>query len=44
MDETGLKYNLIMAAAVITILPIFIVFLVAQKYFIGGLTAGAVKE
>ena len=44
MDETGLKYNLIMAAGVITILPIFIVFLVAQKYFIGGLTAGAVKE
>ncbi len=44
MDETGLKYNLIMAAGVITILPIFVVFLVAQKYFIGGLTAGAVKE
>lgn len=44
MDETGLKYNLVMAAGVITILPIFIVFLVAQKYFIGGLSAGGVKE
>lgn len=44
MDETGLKYNLIMAASVITIIPIFIVFLVAQKYFIGGLSSGAVKE
>lgn len=43
MDETGLKYSLIMAASVISILPIFIIFLVAQKYFIGGLTAGSVK-
>lgn len=44
MDETGMRYSLIMAAGVITIIPIFIVFLVAQKYFIGGLTSGAVKE
>lgn len=44
MDETGLKYNLIMAASVITIIPIFVVFLLAQKYFIGGLSSGAVKE
>ncbi|HIT90446.1 MAG TPA: carbohydrate ABC transporter permease [Candidatus Merdenecus merdavium] len=43
MDETGMKYALIMAASVITIIPIFIIFLVAQKYFVGGLTAGSVK-
>lgn len=43
MDETGMQYSLIMAAGVLTILPIFIVFLVAQKYFVGGLTAGSVK-
>lgn len=44
MDEQGLKYHLVMAASVITIIPIFIVFLIAQKYFIGGLSAGGVKE
>lgn len=44
MDEQGLKYHLVMAASVITIIPIFVVFLVAQKYFIGGLSAGGVKE
>lgn len=43
MDETGMQYSLIMAASVLSILPIFIVFLVAQKYFVGGLTAGSVK-
>ena len=43
MDETGLKYSLIMAASVISILPIFVIFLAAQKYYIGGLTAGGVK-
>ena len=31
MDETGLKYSLIMAASVISILPIFAIFLAAQK-------------
>ena len=44
IDESGLRYNLVTAASVITILPVFIVFLVAQKYFIGGLSVGAVKE
>lgn len=44
MDEFGLKYSLVMAVSVITIIPIFIVFMVAQKYFIGGLSAGGVKE
>ena len=33
MDETGLKYSLIMAASVISILPIFAIFLAAQKYY-----------
>jgi len=43
IDETGKKYSLIMAACVsATILPI-ILFLFGQKYFIEGLTSGAVK-
>ncbi len=37
------RYDLEMAAAIITGLPTLVVFLVAGKYFVRGLTAGAVK-
>ncbi len=41
---TGVKeYNVDMAAAMIAALPTLFVYLVAGKYFIRGLTAGAVK-
>jgi multiple sugar transport system permease protein len=35
--------ELMMAGAVITILPVMVVFLALQKYYIGGLIAGSVK-
>lgn len=38
--STGLR----MAGAVITVLPILFIFFFAQRYFISGLTQGAVKE
>ena len=37
------QYNLIMAACCLTVIPVFIVFLCGQKYFMKGLTVGAVK-
>lgn len=37
------QYNLIMAACCLTVLPVFIVFLFGQKFFIKGLLVGAVK-
>ena len=37
------RYDVEMAAAIITGLPTLLVFLVAGKYFVRGLTAGAVK-
>ncbi|MES2905947.1 MAG: carbohydrate ABC transporter permease [Pseudomonadota bacterium] len=41
---TGVKeYNVDMAAAIIAALPTLLVYLVAGKYFVRGLTAGAVK-
>jgi glucose/mannose transport system permease protein len=41
---TGVKeYNVDMAAAIIAALPTLLVYVVAGKYFIRGLTAGAVK-
>ena len=43
MDENITNYNLVMAASVSALLPVLIVFLLGQKYFIKGLTAGSVK-
>ncbi len=39
----GKEYNVDMAAAIIAALPTLLVYIVAGKYFIRGLTAGAVK-
>ena len=37
-------WNDLMAASVIASLPLIILFIFLQKYFISGLTAGAVKQ
>lgn len=37
------QYNLIMAACCLTVIPVFVVFLCGQKFFMKGLTVGAVK-
>jgi glucose/mannose transport system permease protein len=37
------EYNVDMAAAIIAALPTLVVYLLAGKYFMRGLTAGAVK-
>jgi len=43
-SSTGVKeYNVDMAAAIITGLPTILVYVLAGKYFVRGLTAGAVK-
>ncbi|MDC7235120.1 MAG: carbohydrate ABC transporter permease [Spirochaetales bacterium] len=39
----GTRWNLVFADIVITILPLFTLFVFAQRYMIDGLTAGAVK-
>jgi len=39
----GKEYNVDMAAAIIAALPTLVVYVVAGKYFVRGLTAGAVK-
>ena len=40
----GTKWNCIMAYGTILVLPVIILFIFLQKYIVGGLTAGAVKE
>jgi arabinosaccharide transport system permease protein len=44
INPYGDNYSLLVVGAVFSIIPIFILFLCFQKYFIEGMTAGAVKE
>jgi len=43
VSEEVTQYGLVMAACCMTVIPVFIVFLCGQKFFIKGLTVGAVK-
>lgn len=43
MSPYGNNYRLLVSGAVFSIIPIMILFLCAQKYFIAGMTAGSVK-
>ena len=42
-NSWGVQWGAMTAAATVTTLPVLIVFLIANKYIIEGLTAGAVK-
>ena len=44
MDKYGLQWNNITAYGVILVTPVTLMFVFLQKYIIGGLTSGAVKE
>ena len=40
----GTRWNCIMAYGTILVIPVILLFIFLQKYIIGGLTAGAVKD
>ena len=40
----GNNYNVLIAGAVFSIIPIVILFIIFQKFFIAGMTAGGIKE
>ncbi len=42
-SEAGSEIQLLLAAAVVTIIPLILLFISTRKYVIGGLTKGAVK-
>ncbi|WP_420965416.1 carbohydrate ABC transporter permease [Bradyrhizobium sp. B120] len=42
-EEAGNDYGPLMAAATIVVFPLIVAFLVAQKWFVEGMTGGAVK-
>lgn len=37
------EWNMVMAGAVVTVLPILIVYLIAQRWFVGGIISGGIK-
>lgn len=43
-DKYGTRWNCIMAYGAILAIPVILLFVFLQKYIVGGLTAGAVKE
>jgi multiple sugar transport system permease protein len=43
VGEHALDVELMMAGAVVTVLPVLVLFLALQRYYIAGLTAGSVK-
>lgn len=43
IEESNTQYGPMMAAAASALIPVFIVFVIGQKQFVKGLTAGAVK-
>lgn len=43
MDSTHIDWGIIMALGTITAIPVIILFALVQKYFVEGMTAGAVK-
>jgi arabinosaccharide transport system permease protein len=43
MSPYGNNYQLLIAGSVLSIVPIVILFISAQKYFIAGMTAGSIK-
>ena len=43
IEESDTRYSLMMAAASSALIPVFIIFIAGQKFFVKGLTAGAVK-
>jgi ABC transporter, permease protein len=44
IGKYGTQWNNIMAFATVIMIPVLLIFIFLQKYIIGGLTAGAVKE
>lgn len=41
--QNATQWGLVFAASVVAVLPVIVVFLIFQKYFVQGLTSGAVK-
>jgi len=43
-SQEGTNYGLMAAAVTLVVVPVVIVYIFLQKYIVGGLVAGAVKD
>ena len=43
VGDTFVQYNLTMAACCLAVIPVFVIFLCGQKFFVKGLTIGSLK-
>ena len=43
MGQYGTKWSYLTAFAMVTIIPVLLIFIFLQKYIVGGMTSGAVK-
>ena len=43
ITQYGAEYALIMAASVLSLIPVLVIFVLCQKWFVEGITAGGVK-
>jgi multiple sugar transport system permease protein len=43
ISQFSSEYGLIMAASVVTLIPVLIVFLALQKYFVQGIASSGIK-
>ncbi|UUZ96680.1 hypothetical protein LJK87_21820 [Paenibacillus sp. P25] len=44
IGEYGTQWNHLMAVATIAAVPIILIFITMQKYIVGGITSGAMKD
>ncbi|NLP45595.1 MAG: carbohydrate ABC transporter permease, partial [Epulopiscium sp.] len=44
IGKYGIQWNRIMAFGTVVIIPVVLIFIFLQKYILGGLTSGAVKQ
>ena len=43
IGNTGVDWSSILSASVMSVIPVIVVFVILQKYIIGGVSAGGVK-
>ena len=43
IGNTGVDWSSILSASVMSVVPVIVVFVILQKYIIGGVSAGGVK-
>ena len=43
VSEYGTRWNILLSFAVVSVIPVIILFILLQRYIVGGITLGSVK-